>query len=169
MNAQIIHDPAHPHGTPEGYADGCKGSHCPAPVKCRDVHTRYVGDYSYRKAIDAGTTAVEIQQQEQEAAHAALEAKRGAQVLRSTETRNAARERHNANRRARRAATPPATGKRGSGTPTTPLQIEVHQLHAQGLTDLEISTRMGKERHQVKAVRSYLRLAPNPKRAEAGR
>jgi hypothetical protein len=48
------------HGTVRGFAEGCRGAHCPSEVSCRTVHMRYSGDYSFRKRIDAGMTVAEI-------------------------------------------------------------------------------------------------------------
>ena len=42
------------HGSVAGYRSGCRGSQCPAPVACREVHRRYNGDVEFRRRIDAG-------------------------------------------------------------------------------------------------------------------
>lgn len=52
--------PGFPHGTPDGWQQGCRGAACPnhgtdLPT-CREAHRRYVGDYQYRRAVDAGET-----------------------------------------------------------------------------------------------------------------
>lgn len=60
MNASIIYDPRFPHGTPEGYREGCRGSHCPAEMSCREVHRRYVGDFRFKRRFDEGMTPAEI-------------------------------------------------------------------------------------------------------------
>ena len=60
MIAAIVFDTEFPHGTVQGFADGCRGGQCPAPVECRTVHVRYSGDYSFRKRIDAGMSVSEI-------------------------------------------------------------------------------------------------------------
>lgn len=149
MNAQIILDPTHPHGTPEGYVTGCKGSHCPAPVKCRDVHVRYSGDYSYRKAIDAGTTAIELLAREQEAAQADLAAKRARPGTRAGASRND-----------RRAAANQARGEQSRLIRRDVLQ----QLLDEGLTDRAIAHRLGLTRRQVTQTRTNAGLPHNPDR-----
>lgn len=60
MIAAALFDTEFPHGTVQGFNDGCRGSQCPAPVECRTVHMRYSGDYSFRKRIDAGMLVSEI-------------------------------------------------------------------------------------------------------------
>lgn len=50
-------DDSFPHGTPRGYADGCRGAACPAVISCRDVHRRYSGDWGFRKLVDAGLSS----------------------------------------------------------------------------------------------------------------
>ncbi|OIJ29370.1 hypothetical protein [Microbacterium sp. LCT-H2] len=49
-----------PHGTPDGYRLGCRTIACPAALPCRDVHTRYCGDFAFAKLIDAGVPLPEI-------------------------------------------------------------------------------------------------------------
>ena len=51
------------HGHPTGYTAGCRGPECPHwhtdLMTCTEAHTRYQGDYAYRKAVDAGTATAE--------------------------------------------------------------------------------------------------------------
>jgi hypothetical protein len=49
-----------PHGTPDGYRLGCRTAACPAVLPCRAVHTRYCGDFTFAKLIDAGVPLSEI-------------------------------------------------------------------------------------------------------------
>jgi len=58
--ATALFDPEFPHGTVQGFNDGCRGGQCPAAMECRTVHMRYSGDYSFRKRIDAGMSVSEI-------------------------------------------------------------------------------------------------------------
>lgn len=53
-----------PHGTPEGYRLGCRTAACPAVLPCRTVHSRYCGDYTFAKLIDAGVPLSEILERE---------------------------------------------------------------------------------------------------------
>ncbi|WP_454113574.1 hypothetical protein [Microbacterium maritypicum] len=80
MNADIITNTTYPHGTVEGFQEGCNTAHCPADVSCKTVFTRFNGDYAFRRQINAGMTPAEIvaaeQEQAQEAAQADLRAKR---------------------------------------------------------------------------------------------
>lgn len=52
------------HGTISGWQQGCRTNHCPSPITCRDLRTRYMGDYSFRKQIDAGLTVEQIHEAE---------------------------------------------------------------------------------------------------------
>ena len=52
------------HGTPTGYDQGCRGPSCEnhrssTLMTCTEAHMRYQGDYSYIKAVDAGTATAE--------------------------------------------------------------------------------------------------------------
>lgn len=151
MSANIIHDGNFPHGTPNGYNLGCHGSHCPSVIPCRDVHTRYRGDWAFRKLIDAGMTveqiAAEEEKQAQEAAHAALRAKRarpGPRAGASTGDRRGA---------ANKART-------GEGT-LIPRHV-LRELLNQGLTDREIADKLGLHRRQVTGTRNTAGWARNP-------
>lgn len=172
MNADIITDTTYPHGTAEGFQGGCNTAHCPAEVSCRTVHTRYVGDWAFRRQINAGKTPAEIiaqeREQAREAAQAALDAQKAEKAARAAETREQARKRRNATRRSTRRTNPGSGVKRGDGTPRTPLQLEIHRLHSEGHTDAEIAHALGKKRNQVKGVRLYLLLKPNPAPATMG-
>ena len=55
MSTLDLLDDSFPHGTPDGYRRGCRTAACPALIPCRTVHTRYAGDFSFAKLIDAGT------------------------------------------------------------------------------------------------------------------
>ncbi len=91
MRTLDILDDSIPHGTPHGYAEGCRGPACPAVISCRDVHRRYSGDWGFKRLIDAGVSLEEIL--EREAAE-----------------RAAARQRRKA--AARESASPPCTARR---------------------------------------------------------
>ncbi|MFJ4173366.1 hypothetical protein [Microbacterium sp. NPDC089696] len=135
MNADIITDANYPHGTPEGFKNGCRGGHCPAEVSCRTVHTRYAGDFTFRRQIDAGMTPEQI-----------VEAERAAEA--------AARPivKRNANR---------VYARRVPGVANNPNQQAIKDLVDQGLTDAQIADRLGKTRGQVSSTRNYLKLPAN--------
>ncbi|ARC56021.1 hypothetical protein AS850_02900 [Frondihabitans sp. 762G35] len=47
-----------PHGTLEGYARGCRGTHCEATgMTCSETQRRYQGDWQFRRALDAERAA----------------------------------------------------------------------------------------------------------------
>ena len=153
MSADIITDTTYPHGTAEGFTNGCRGSHCPATVACRDVHTRYNGDWAYRQLINQGHTSQDIHDAEQAAITRAEEERR-------QRIHTAAQARHNATRKARR-----ATVRTGNPrTPATDLQRTIAALNSDGLTDRQIGDQIGKTREQVTATRKWLGLACNPSR-----
>jgi hypothetical protein len=64
MHAADMLEDSFPHGTPDGYANGCRGAHCPSVMSCRDVYSRYKGDWGFKRAIDAGTPLEEILRRE---------------------------------------------------------------------------------------------------------
>lgn len=150
MSASILHDTTFPHGTHRGYAAGCHGAHCPAPITCRDVRRRYAGDWSFRKQIDAGMTVQEILDAEtaQERAEAEAKAARAA--------RRAARPKPRPTAKPKRVVYPRVTVG-----PTTDQQKAVAELNKKGLTDREIAERIGKTREQVRATRRHLKLPLN--------
>ena len=153
MNADIITDTTYPHGTIEGFEGGCNTAHCPAEVSCRTFHTRYVGDWAFRRQINAGMTPVEIvaaeRKQAQEAADADLTAKRarpGARARASHEDRRAA-----------------ANKARGDGLALIPRHTLRELLNA-GLTDREIADKLGLHRRQVTGSRRNAGYERNPDR-----
>ncbi|WP_420114536.1 hypothetical protein [Pseudactinotalea sp.] len=158
MTASIIHDPDFPHGTPVGFTNGCRGSHCPAVLPCRDVHRRYQGEWEFRRAIDAGTPLAQILEEERKAVQEAADA---ALAARKARTHAARRERANQARRKARAGTRPTPAKHGGEL--TEYQQQIKTLNQDGLTDAQIAERLGKTRNQIKAVRTYIGLKPNHK------
>ena len=56
--SEIMLDETLPHGTREGFAAGCRGSHCPGidrtGMSCKQASIRYAADYSYKRRIDNG-------------------------------------------------------------------------------------------------------------------
>jgi hypothetical protein len=64
MTAADILADGFPHGTVLGYDEGCRTNHCPAPIVCHVFRTRYVGDWAFRRRVDAGMTAAQIVEQE---------------------------------------------------------------------------------------------------------
>lgn len=137
MNADIIHDPTYPHGTAEGFTQGCHGSHCPAPIACRDVHTRFNGDYAFRRQINAGMTPAEII---------------------ATETPEPPV-------RAPKANPAPKTPTRKRKTPQRhrrPVHTDkVRELHSKGMLDKEIAAEIGIGRRTVTTIRDSLGLTPH--------
>ncbi|MGC5225177.1 hypothetical protein ACPW96_21620 [Micromonospora sp. DT81.3] len=55
-----ILDDSFPHGTPGGFAAGCRGAACPALITCRELHKRYSGDWTFKRLVDAGVSLEEI-------------------------------------------------------------------------------------------------------------
>lgn len=64
MSAADRLEDGYPHGTPDGYRQGCKGSHCPEAdagrLSCMQAYTRYQADYGYRRRVDEGMTPVQL-------------------------------------------------------------------------------------------------------------
>ncbi|MFJ2506304.1 hypothetical protein [Microbacterium sp. NPDC087592] len=153
MNADVITSNTYPHGTIEGFQGGCNTAHCPAEVSCRTVHTRYVGDWAFRRQVNAGMTPAEIvateEEQAREAAEADLTAKRarpGARARASHEDGRAA-----------------ANKARGDGLALIPRHTLRELLNA-GLTDREIAEKLGLHRRQVTGSRRNAGYERNPDR-----
>lgn len=153
MNADIITDATYPHGTPQGFTDGCHGSHCPSDISCRTVHTRYNGDWAFRRQIESGMTALDIITLERAQAHETAQA---AHEARTHTTRTPTTKRRHERREPIR--------KGLTRTPNTELQVSIANLVHAGYTDREIGDRIGKTRDQVTATRKWLNMACNPAR-----
>lgn len=151
MNANILHDTSFPHGTPDGFKQGCHGSHCPSEVSCRTVHTRWAGDWAFRRQLHEGMTPIEIvtaeQDQAREAAEAARKAKRARPGVRTSGTAN--------DRRA-------SANKARAGTQALIPRDELRRLLDEGLTDREIADLLGLERRQVTGTRNNAGWERNP-------
>lgn len=146
MSADILSDPNYPHGTTEGFANGCRGRHCPAPVICREVHYRYQGDYAFRKALDSGLTAEEVVDRERGNADAGVSPPDAAPRTRNRRT----------------------TGPDGRPVPNTAYQRRIVELVNKGLTDRQVAMALGKTRDQAAASRKALGLPSNRTPANAG-
>lgn len=153
MNADIITDTTYPHGTIEGFQDGCNTDHCPADVSCKTVFTRFNGDWAFNRQMKAGMTPTEIvaaeQKQAQEAAQADLRAKRARPGVRA-----------GASQGDRRAA---ANRARSDGLALIPRHTLRELLNA-GLTDREIADKLGLHRRQVTGSRRNAGYERNPDR-----
>jgi hypothetical protein len=151
VSADILSDPTHPHGTVPGFTKGCRGAHCPAPVACREVHSRYKGDFAFRKAMDSGLTAAEVVAQERAAAD---EARRAAREAAAAARRPKAKVRAAPKPKVRRAA-------------TTPFQRDVERLvTVERMTDNQTGDALDKTREQVASVRKYLGIPANHERRQ---
>ncbi|WP_417540770.1 hypothetical protein [Microbacterium maritypicum] len=138
MNADIITDTTYPHGTIKGFQGGCNTAHCPAEVSCRTVHTRYVGDWAFRRQINAGMTPAQIVAAE--VPEAPVRAPKVAPAPKKTPTRK---------------CKPP---QRPRGSVHTD---KVRELHTQGMLDKEIAAQLGIGRRTVTNIRDSLGLAPH--------
>lgn len=153
MNADIITDTTYPHGTIEGFQEGCTTGHCPADVSCKTVFTRFKGDFAFNRQMKAGMTPAEIvateEEQAREAAAADLTAKRARPGVRAR-----------ASHEDRRAA---ANKARGDGLALIPRHTLRELLNA-GLTDREIADKLGLHRRQVTGSRRNAGYERNPDR-----
>lgn len=166
-------DDSFPHGTVDGYNRGCKGSHCPAPMSCRDVRTRYHADWGFRKAVDAGTPVGELLEREQLASAAAVESDRLARVA-ERQARVDAERAARASRRAPRQSKPRSPRARTSAPVHREpiagmLRDRLRELHAQGMTDAQLADALEVDIASVKYTRRRIELPANRKqRAERG-
>lgn len=69
MSSMDLYEDGFPHSTKQGYQQGCRGNACPGKLEhgfsCAEAHTRYQGDYGYRKKVDAGLSPQLIAAEEQ--------------------------------------------------------------------------------------------------------
>lgn len=67
MSSADLFEDGFPHGTREGYANGCRSGACPAGIEhglsCRRANMLASGDYRYQKLAKAGATPGEIADQ----------------------------------------------------------------------------------------------------------
>lgn len=155
-----LYAPDFPHGTVDGYRQGCHGSVCGAVIACRDVYRRYQGDFSFRRLIGSGMTVAEIAQRDEE--------ERAATIQRDRDAARAARRAEYAARR------PARSGNRAPRTPRTPgsplaprapretslakIGPDVARLHTEGMIDTEIAKTLGIHRSYVGKMRRKLNL-----------
>lgn len=99
-----------PHGTLDGYRLGCRTAACPAVLPCRAVHSRYCGDFTFAKLIDAGVPLAEILERDA----AEKESIRHRDQIAARKARRAAAQPKAA------ARTKTATRPRAAGTTTSP-------------------------------------------------
>jgi hypothetical protein len=62
-SADLLED-GFPHGTPEGYEQGCRGSACPAGAEyglsCKTARLKSRSDYQYQRLAKTGATPAQI-------------------------------------------------------------------------------------------------------------
>ena len=146
MTALDMLDDSFPHGTMNGYRQGCKTGHCTAPITCSTVRTRYVSDWAFRKRVDAGWTAAQIQEADAAEAEAAKVAARA-------ERR---RDREKAAAKARRRAMPARTGR---GRPWTDEDVaELRRLTAACVSDVDIAAQLDRSKDAIHTKRNDLGL-----------
>ena len=144
MSALDMLEDGFPHGTVDGYTRGCRTNHCPAPITCSVVRTRYVSDWAFRKRVDAGWTAEQITEQD------AVEAEAARVVARAV----ARREREKARAKAARAKRPARTGV---GRPWTDEDVaQLRRLTAACVSDVDIAERLDRGKHAVHTKRNEL-------------
>lgn len=151
MTAADMLEDSFPHGTMNGYRQGCKTGHCPAPITCTDLRTRYQGDWAFRKRVDAGWTVEQLAAADAAAVEAAREAERAAnRAIRATE-------------KAARASRKPSTGMHGRGRSWTTEELDtLRTMRADGKNDKEIAAVLGRPHQSVQCKRQDLGLPSVP-------
>lgn len=147
MSALDLLEDGFPHGTREGWEQGCRGKHCPSleehGISCTDARLRYQGDYRFRKRVDAGLSVAEIAAAERE----------------DTEAEKAAAVAVRAQERANRAVAvvkpkraPRASAKRPAETPLSPELAEIaERVKARLQEDAHLSPKLAEVVASVKA------------------
>lgn len=154
------------HGTIDGYRAGCHGSRnsCGAKVSCLEVHTRYQGDWGFRRRVNSGEspaaivaaelTEVEAVRARDKAAAAALKresaVKHRAIVARKTAVKKPPKER----------------------APQNPLLVDrigddVKRLHAEKFSDVAIARELDEPVASVHYIRYQVLGLPRNVRAKA--
>lgn len=131
--ADVLLMPGFPHGTPDGYRQGCHGSSCSGAMPCRDVYVRYQGDWAFHRMLDEGVPLEDIL-----AAEAAEAAERAAADL--------------------AAAKKAAAEDRQIARATLGVRPQVARLHGEGLNDTEIARKLGLSQTYVSRIRRELGL-----------
>jgi predicted DNA-binding protein (UPF0251 family) len=154
VSAADMLDDSFPHGTMNGYRQGCKTGHCPAPITCSTVRTRYVSDWAFRKRVDAGWTVQQIADADQAEADERREAERAA----NRRIREAVkRERKVAERSARRRTSAPTHS--GPSRIWTADELEkLRTMNAAGVPVADIAIALDRTRHSVWTKRKALDL-----------
>lgn len=64
MSSSDLFVEGYPHGTPQGYDNGCRGGACPTGVEyglsCKIAHQKASGDYQYQRLVKTGATIPDI-------------------------------------------------------------------------------------------------------------
>lgn len=133
MTAEILFDARFPHGSPQGFRDGCTGSACPSVMPCNRVYVRYQGDFAFRRRMDSGLSLAEITAME-DAERAVLVVKKPVKKV----------------------------VKKRPPTPTLIDRTVLRRMLDEGLTDRQIADRLGLERRQVTGSRLNAGWERNP-------
>lgn len=142
------------HGTPAGWAAGCRGSQCPSPVSCRDVHTRYAGDWSFAKRVDAGESPAAILAEEAAEADAVRARDKAATRAAKRDEARAHRDEVARKRRASTTAKAPRAPRVSPQTAALQAMIpDVTRLHGEGMNDRQIADELGVSLFRVRNVR----------------
>lgn len=160
------------HGTVDGYRAGCTGNHCPSPITCAEVYTRYSGDWGYRKAVNAGGHPAQLILQERENAKAQrvrdIEANKAERKRAAKADRDAERRRkglHVPQPRVKREPKP----KREPRPTTAQLHGDrIRALHGEGMSDASIGAILGIPQTTAQYVRKQVLKLPANRQTAAG-
>lgn len=151
-------DDTYPHGTLEGYRGGCRGAICSAVASCLDVHVRYQGDYSFRRAVNAGEDpqvlfAAEVAERAAVAARDKI-ANRAPRITHEPKPKKAGKPRtkDRPKKRERASVKPKGTRERYSSV-SERMGDEIVRLHGEGVHDRKIGELLGVSRNTVMRVR----------------
>jgi len=170
--ADLLED-TFPHGTMDGYRQGCKTGHCPAPITCTVVRTRYAADWAFRKRVDAGWTVAQLAAADKAEAEQRKQAEREAnrrireQVKAEKRAAAKAAEQRPWTTRAVRAGTRDDRGRTRKtnrlSTPFTAAEVAIIRArNAEGVSDVKIGRELGRNTGSVWAKRTELGIAAIP-------
>lgn len=158
MSSLDLFEDGYPHGTVQGYQDGCRGSACPGAVEygmsCRRANELRAGDYRYNRLVKEGKTPTQI---------AAIIDNTGPDAQQPTPTPKPAKRSPKSTapteeapqpivQQAATTEEPAAKAGRGNPVPDA-VKDRIRELNGQGLSDSKIAVEVGVAQTTVSRIR----------------
>jgi hypothetical protein len=144
-------DDSFPHGTVDGYRQGCKTNHCPAPVSCTLVDRWARSDIRFHRLVTEGATGDQLA--------AWLGAQHQVEVASDRPVKKP---------KPRKPKASPKPRVNNSPHLWEDTQVErMKELHTLGWTDKQIGEDIGRPQWSVFEKRKRLGIAANPRKKKA--